>query len=69
MQFYYWLSTVSEYHWSSTRVPLLQYYCESTVLGLVRCQHYSTTKYCNSADILRHSNIPTTVLQHTHCRE
>eukprot|EP00959_Pyramimonas_sp_CCMP1952_P025635 538261-Pyramimonas_sp.AAC.2 len=35
MQFYYWLSTVSEYHWSSTRVPLLQYYCMSTVLGLL----------------------------------
>eukprot|EP00959_Pyramimonas_sp_CCMP1952_P290340 6072608-Pyramimonas_sp.AAC.1 len=28
MQFYYWLSTVSEDNWSSNKVPLLQYYCE-----------------------------------------
>eukprot|EP00959_Pyramimonas_sp_CCMP1952_P456315 9472948-Pyramimonas_sp.AAC.1 len=54
MQYYCWLSTVSKYHQYSTRVPLLQSYCYSTVLRIFQrpLRHYSIS---NTTAVLRYT--------------
>eukprot|EP00959_Pyramimonas_sp_CCMP1952_P294395 6157657-Pyramimonas_sp.AAC.1 len=74
LQYYYWLSTVSQNHQYNTRVPLLQHYGYNVLLRLFERHHYSTTvPYNNTTAMLRYNGVgiylPTTVQYYTRCRQ
>eukprot|EP00959_Pyramimonas_sp_CCMP1952_P167634 3503651-Pyramimonas_sp.AAC.1 len=68
MQLYYWLSTVSEYHWSSTSVPLLQCYCEVLIYYGIRIllRQYCSTLTAGSSRVLLYEG--TTRARHLQCQ-